>query len=125
MKYFEQWYSKRANACSIDNCRAYFNWINKEFVRVHLLCKDNRKTFKKAFGTPDTYWKGSEFRFSVWIQEYEEEKFILLTAKGKGTCIEICDTDYETINHPKKSKAIMNYIELLLNKIMEADNENN
>lgn len=120
--YFRKWYLTRANAMAIENCRGYWKWLVKNlygnrmsFDRAHLLMRDNRKTFRKIFGAPDAYWKGSEFRFSVWVQGFQGEKFILLTAKGKGTCIEICDTTPDSIYC--KSLVIKGYVENLIKTI--------
>jgi len=115
--YFEEWYRVRAYSCAIENCSTFrvFSSDIKNVYKVHTLLTDNRKSFRKIFGKPDTYWKGSEFYFHVWIREFQGEKFIVLTAVGKGTCIEICDTSFEGIN--KKSKVIMLFIEDLLYRL--------
>lgn len=111
--YFKEWYEKRANACAVENNRLYRKAISSIllFHVAHTINKDNREAFKKIFGKPDTHWKGSEFYFHVWIQEFEGEKFLLMTAKGKGTCIEICDTSFETID--QKNDVIIRFVENL------------
>ena len=109
--YFKDWYEKRANACAIDNSWLYLSVISgiTNFHIAHTITKDNRKEFKRIFGKPDTYWKGSEYYFHIWIREFEGEKFLILTAKGKGTCIEICDTSFEEIND--KGHKIVRFVE--------------
>jgi len=115
--YFDTWYKTRACSLPIENCKNFntFSSDIKNFYKLHSILKDNRKTFKKILGKPDTYWKGSEFYFHVWIREFKGEKFLILTAKGKGTCIEICNTTLENVN--KKSSIIIEFIENLLNNI--------
>lgn len=119
-KDFAEWYSRRSNSCSIDNCSAYLASICGilNFHKHHFLSRDNRETFKKIWGKPDTYWKGSEFYFHVWIREFENEKFIVLTAKGKGTCIEICDTSLKKIN--SKKEIIIRFTEDLYNSVFKS-----
>lgn len=109
--YFDLWYKERADSCTIENCGLYRTFINdiNNFDRLHLLNKDNRLAFRKMYGKPDTYWKNSEYYFHVWIREFNGEKFIIMTAKGKGTCIEICNTSLRTINSVRTSKAIMDF----------------
>lgn len=83
------------NAVDISNCRTYTNWLCGSNVlgfidarRMHDVLKDNREAFKTIWGKPDWYWRG-EFHFHVWVREWDGETFIVLTAKGKGTCIEM------------------------------------
>ena len=115
--YFDSWYRVRADSCSIENCLLYRSFISDTYkVDKHLrLFRDNRKYFRKLFGVPDTHWRSLGFYYHVWIREFKGEKFILLSAIGKGTCIEICDTSIKDID--KKSEVIMSFIEDLLSKL--------
>lgn len=109
--YFKEWYEKRADCCPIENNGAFRSVIfdDKNFHVFLAITKDNREEFKRIFGKPDTYWKGSEHYFHIWIREFEGDKFLIMTAKGKGTCIEICDTSFDQIN--KKGHKIIRFVE--------------
>jgi hypothetical protein len=114
---FNRWYKTLAHAYPIDNSSGFRTFLSKikNFHKVHSITKDNRMDFKKIWGKPDTYWTNSEFYFHVWIKEYKDELFIILTAKGKGTCIEICNTSFKDID--EKSKTIMLFINDLCSKL--------
>jgi hypothetical protein len=113
---FATWYRQDANAWAIENCVSFRKFfLGKNFLFTHTINKDNREDFKRVFDKPDTHWAGSEFYFHVWIRYYGGEKFIILTAKGKGTCIELCDSSYTDIQ--KKGKVIIRFVEDLYDKL--------
>lgn len=120
---FAAWYRGEANACAIENSKKYRKFLYKDHDArySHVITKDNRRDFRWRFGKADTYWSSSEFYFHVWIVDFCGEKFILLTAKGKGTCIEICDTSYTSIQ--KKGGVIIRFIEELYTKINPDDDQ--
>ena len=117
MKNFKQWYENNI-ACDIYNCHELRTWLYgnyKSYTKFEdscLLTKDNRKDFRTLYGKPDATWTG-EFRFSVWIREFKGEKFIVLTAKTKGTCIEIANTS-PCIDINEKASVIIAFVKSVL-----------
>ena len=73
-------------------------WRKKEWLmRSHALTTDNRKTFRKIFGKPHFYYRGS-FYFHCWSIEFRGKTYVILTADTKGTCLECSriSSDYRT-----------------------------
>jgi hypothetical protein len=64
------------------------NDFKQSLKRNHLIYADNRKFFEKIFGKKLFVFKSS-FNFHCWLLHYENFQIIILTAKEKGTCIEI------------------------------------
>lgn len=115
-KEFDLWFRGQANSCPVENCKKYrISFITYLISdKFHILSKDNRKDLRTVLGKPDAYWNG-EFYFHVWIREFEDEKFIIMTAKNKGTCIEICNTSIKTIE--KKGDVIIRFMNDLYSKL--------
>lgn len=81
------------------------------------LLSDNRKVFASLFGKPHFYYKGS-FNFHCWSFTFEGETFVVLTAKEKGTCIEI-QSDWETVRGNTKTKVVISFLNMLNCKLKE------
>ena len=67
------------------------------FVVQHMLLKDNRQFYHWMFGSPVFHYV-SEFDFHCWPIKMvhpgrPEKHYIILTAKGKGTCYEAFTPD--------------------------------
>lgn len=88
------------NAVPISNCSLVFSKPSRRFPgtidqivktqnEYRVILVDNREAFRTAWGPMDFAYKGSEFHFHCWVREFEGEKFIILTAKGKGTAMEM------------------------------------
>ena len=105
----------RIHTVAIENSRGYGDWILDKCPSLLQYAKcfqDNREAFKILFGKPDWHYRGSEFYFHVWVREHNGETFLLMTAKGKGTCIEIVGSNIEN-----KSDAIISFVENLLEQL--------
>lgn len=74
------------------------------------LTSDNTKKFKKLYGKEDGYYRGSEFYFHAWKVMYRKTQFILLSAKGKGTCIEVINGN---------NKVVVEFLKHLYKKLKE------
>ena len=112
--------TKKVHTVPIDNNRGYREWMGNDFVHRDAILQDNRQIFRTLFGKPHWHYRG-EFDFHVWVQEYEGETYIVLTAKGKGTCIEMVRPAYRGIE--SKTDKIIGFATMLL-KTMESANEN-
>lgn len=60
-----------------------------------LVHSDNRETFRRLWGRQDFCFNNGEFYFHVWVREFEGETFLVLTAREKGTCIELAGHTWE------------------------------
>ena len=115
----KQYAEGEAKATPIENCRAYMYWV---FPKGHptkdcslmLLTDDNRKSFRHLFGKPNFYFK-SEFYFHVWEREFNGHTFLLLTAKDKGTCIEMVGETAKTIR--EKGEVVVAFVTELSNQL--------
>ena len=74
------------------------DWLSagfKDFRKLHAMYRDNRQVFLREFGKPRFHFR-SEFDYHCWpvkISEKDREVSILLmTARAKGTCIEVIVT---------------------------------
>jgi len=78
------------NTVPVLNCQEFFRWFSTTNLgwRDPGILGDNRESFKKLWGKMDFSFKG-EFYFHCWVREFEGETFVVLTAKGKGTCVEM------------------------------------
>jgi hypothetical protein len=110
------------NSISIENCRGYIQWIcdtdgaTPDTWKSWIITRDNRETFKSIWGKMDFSYNGSEFYFHAWVKEFEGETFLVLTAKGKGTCIEMmAEGNYRSID--SKLDLIKRFIESILKDI--------
>jgi hypothetical protein len=110
----------------IGNCEEYRKWLldntNLRYLsRLHLLCKDNREDFKKLWGKADWHYNNGEFYFSVWVKEFQDATFIILTSKGKGTCIEFISppfSSFKGVNYGVNSKTIIDFCQDLYKKLL-------
>lgn len=101
----------KIDTVAVENCKAYRDWVMDRSSedwkdRMHLLCRDNRETFKKLWGKPDWHYNNGEFYFHGWVLVRGGETFIVQTAKHKGTCVEMVGDLTES-----KSKAILEFME--------------
>jgi len=75
---------------------------------LHLLCKDNRQDFKKIWGHQDFCFKGGHY-YHCWVRKFQDEEFIVLTAKDHGTSIEMITTSNTKSRVNSKSKVIISF----------------
>lgn len=76
------------------------------------LQSDNRERFHKIFGKPDFHYRG-EFDFHCWSLDFQENNYIILTAKGKGTCYEVVRDGWEIEETDKQ------FLDFVLAKLKE------
>lgn len=97
-------------------CAWRFDSTNDIWEICNIVQNDNRKVLQKLFGIPSFYYK-SEFYFHCWYIGFKKHNFLILSAKGYGTTIEVftnndkisedvCLSFYKQLyNKLKKSKA--------------------
>lgn len=79
---------------NIHNLPMVRNWFDADgnkrlaFDRTMVVLADNRAVLAKIYGKRHQTFT-SEFRFDIWRIEFEGLYFWLLSAKAKGTCIEV------------------------------------
>jgi hypothetical protein len=80
------------------------------------LSKNLLKELTEIFGKPNKSLK-LEVNTKLYIIEYNKLTFNIFTAKGKGTSIEICKSNYEDIRTGKHEKEIIEFLKELYTKI--------
>jgi hypothetical protein len=112
----------KINTAAIENCPEYRDWILQSLAilqdksRLHVLCKDNRESLKKLWGKPHFRYNNGEFYFHAWVCEDRGETYIVLTAKNKGTCVEMVGSCGEV---RAKGKAIISFMGNLWEQLKE------
>ena len=116
MKITLKQYSNHEILCTnIDNAKAARDWRNSLMFthEPYLVSRDNRVAFKKLFGRkPDWYWRG-EFHMHVWVEEHNDDTFLIFTAKEKGTCIEIVQPEGQWTVRESKGQNIVSFLQSL------------
>jgi len=99
---------RESNTVAIENCLKYHEWLferdkNGNLIRLekyNIILGDNRERMEVAFGKPHFHFV-SEFRHHCWKFESPiyHATFVILTAKTKGTSIEMMDICCDCIQH--------------------------
>lgn len=82
---------KKGNAFAFDNFREARQWANKpgaEWKRG-LVLGSHIEALEQVYGPPKESFQGSEYEFSVWTLDYDGLTIHLLSAPGKGCCMEV------------------------------------
>lgn len=73
----------------IENYNGVLEYKTDDIERSFLLTSERKKDLKQIFGKHNRVHNTGEHYFHIWIVEFKNEIFHVLSAKGKGTCIEI------------------------------------
>jgi len=122
---------KEANTVAIENCLGYQDWLfevdkngkHKRYKKYRSLLSDNRERMALAFGKPHFYFV-SEFRYHCWKFESPVYRaaFVILTAKTKGTSIEMLNICHDCIQH--RSDDIIEFVKSMAELIsVRCDNK--
>jgi len=113
---------KKGCCANLWNSRVFRDWTDTLDIRTdhHLILRDNRECFANVFGKAHFHYR-SEFTYCAWSLKFKNNEYVLLTARDKGTCIEIVkdNNQFELDDNPE-------YIEFgkwLLDKIKGKTND--
>lgn len=115
----KQYKSDEIVSANIDNSATCREWRHNLMTQDDwpLTSGDNRKAFREVFGRkPDWYWR-SEFYMHVWVVEHNDDTFLVFTAKGKGTCIEIVLPKRQWTIRDSKGPNIVSFVQDLHDKL--------
>jgi len=110
----QQYESVEVHTVALGNNMDYNKWFMSDFRNHSIVLHDNRIIFRQLFGKPDWHYKTDAY-FHVWVREFEDEIFLILTAKGKGTCLEMVSSGCEEIQ--TKSEVIIKFANQLCQQL--------
>jgi hypothetical protein len=106
---------------SIENIPEILHWISESsdsgFLRTMALLGDNKDRFTELWGEHQATFRGSEYKYYIWLKEFSGHTFALYTGK-RGTSYEIkYGGSFEKFRKDKKVTKVIK--EFLLNLVDE------
>lgn len=78
----------RGNAFPLENFKEVREWFSRSDATWNIL-GSHPESLEQIYGSPNGYFQGSEYLFSIWTVEHEGLTIHLLSSPGKGCCMEV------------------------------------
>ena len=111
-------YNKENSDCAVENFEGVLNYICSDVKRSIRLTSTMKDELKEIFGKQLTTVFNGEFKFWLWVFNFEGEVFRVYTANVKGTCISI-----EANYGEDKGKVCRHFLHMLDKKLKEYEEE--
>ena len=116
---------RSSNAVDTVSLPAVVRWLGGDgdrdlgFDRVHVVMADNRTELASIYGKRHGVYSSS-FRFDIWNVQHEGMSFWVLSAKVKGTCIEVAPPD---VWSPRDEGIVVSFYEALYQELKDLGQE--